>query len=222
MIERAKKELKRIGYIPLDQDQEDGPDKWIQENLLELLEVFSKQDHSGFSALHCIESFSRLAQGKLLAPVKSLEEFDFMDISYEGQMQSTLISSVFSNKDSDRAYYLNAIVFRDYGYDENNEKFHLTFTGSVDAYEPKRKEFLRLSSRQTILLPWTPVEYIVNLEKNYEKEAISHAEKVGASLCEDENSNKYVYELVDLEEISKAKETYDVDVKVIIKGERAV
>ena len=35
-INHAKREFLAVGYIPLDQDQEDGPNKWIQENILEL------------------------------------------------------------------------------------------------------------------------------------------------------------------------------------------
>ena len=33
-VEHAKREFLRAGYTPLDQEQEAGPNKWIQENVL--------------------------------------------------------------------------------------------------------------------------------------------------------------------------------------------
>ena len=45
LVKHAKQEFLRAGYIPLDQKQEDGPNKWIQKDVLDLLELFSKQAH---------------------------------------------------------------------------------------------------------------------------------------------------------------------------------
>ena len=42
-VRHAEREFVAAGYTPLDQEQEDGPNKWIQENVLELLEVFARQ-----------------------------------------------------------------------------------------------------------------------------------------------------------------------------------
>ena len=69
LIEHAKRELKLAGYIPLDQEQEDGPNKWIQENILELLKVFSEQRHSGASASYAINLFKELASFGILTPI---------------------------------------------------------------------------------------------------------------------------------------------------------
>ena len=49
-LNHAKRELALLGYKPIEELKEDDPDRWIQENILELLEVFSKQEHSGMSA----------------------------------------------------------------------------------------------------------------------------------------------------------------------------
>ena len=46
-VEHAKIEFVAAGYKPLEDYAEDDPDRWIQENVLELLEAFSKQGHSG-------------------------------------------------------------------------------------------------------------------------------------------------------------------------------
>ncbi|WP_347989464.1 hypothetical protein [Methylomonas sp. AM2-LC] len=66
LIDHAKYELTLAGYN-LNQTEED-PDKWICENVLELLTIFANQLHSGFSAHFCIGLFSDLANYKLLTP----------------------------------------------------------------------------------------------------------------------------------------------------------
>ena len=65
IIEHAKRELKALGYKPVE-ECEDDPDKWIQEGVLELLKVFSDQGHSGSSAPLCISLFEKLAKQKHL------------------------------------------------------------------------------------------------------------------------------------------------------------
>lgn len=130
LIEHAKREFKRSGYTPLDEEQEDGPNKWMQENVLELIEVFSKQGHSGMSASFAIDAFKKLANYKLLTSVKSAEEFDFVETSMGGSLQSRVISSVFQEEGGE--YDIDAIVFK-------NQKGHcfttsLTCIGYKHAY----------------------------------------------------------------------------------------
>ncbi len=59
-IEFAKKEFLAAGYKPVDEEPE-GPNKWIQIAIFELLEVFDKQEHSGFSSGFTIGLFTKLA-----------------------------------------------------------------------------------------------------------------------------------------------------------------
>ena len=63
----AERELRLAGYNL--NDKELGPNKWMVEDLLELIDVFSKQGHSGFSAGYCIQSFTTLASFKCLTPL---------------------------------------------------------------------------------------------------------------------------------------------------------
>jgi hypothetical protein len=111
LVEHAKREFKRKGYIPLDEEQEDGPNKWIQENVLELLEVFSKQGHSGMSASFCLNYFDKLANFKLISPIEKEEDFDFGEPFDKDSTtrQSKVISSVF--KDETGVHYNDGIVF---------------------------------------------------------------------------------------------------------------
>jgi len=112
LIEHAKAEFLRAGYTPLDQHQEDGPNKWMQENVLALIEIFAKQGHSGMSAPYCISVFEKLANYKLLTPIKSIDDFKFTEVS-ENTCQSSVISSVFKCEKTGKAYYLDAITWRD-------------------------------------------------------------------------------------------------------------
>ena len=111
----AINELRILGYKPID-EEEDGPNKWIQENLLELLKVFYNQGHSGFSASYCIDAFKKLASFELLTPLYC-DHKEFNDTGY--CFQNKRLSSVFKKTKQSRPYYLNAIVFRE----ENGDCF---------------------------------------------------------------------------------------------------
>ena len=73
LIEHAKREFLAAGYKPVG-EEEDGPNKWIQENILELLSVFSKQGHSGFSVPYCIDVFTKLAKFEPLCPLTGSDD----------------------------------------------------------------------------------------------------------------------------------------------------
>ena len=113
MIEHAKREFLALGYKPIEKE-EDGPNKWIQENVLELLEVFSRQGHSGFSANFAINYFKELATFNPLSPLK-FDDDEWNDVSEEiGQTiyQNNRLSSVFKDGKNGKPYYLDAVVFR--------------------------------------------------------------------------------------------------------------
>lgn len=109
----AMREFKAVGYIPLDQPQEDGPNKWIQQNVIELIRTFSKQGHSGMSAPYCINVFEKLAKFEPLAPLTG-EDWEWHEVG-DGVFQNIRCSNVF--KDSDlfdgQAYDINGKVFRE-------------------------------------------------------------------------------------------------------------
>ena len=110
-IEHAKREFIAIGY-DLEQTEED-PNKWIVENVLELLEVFSKQGHSGSSAPFCIGYFEKLARFKPLSPLTG-EDAEWNDVSEfgdKGTFQNNRCSNVFKNGNG--AYDINGKVFRE-------------------------------------------------------------------------------------------------------------
>jgi hypothetical protein len=142
-IEHAKREFKAIGYIPLDQEQEDGPNKWIQENLIELLEVFSKQGHSGFSAGYCINAFNKLARFEPLAPLTG-EDWEWQEVS-ESLWQNIRCGRVFKDE-TGQAYDVEGKVF----------------------VEPDGCAFTSGGSKVGVTFPYTPKTEYVNVEERQE------------------------------------------------------
>lgn len=126
----ARRELKAAGYIPLDQPQEDGPNKWIQESIIELLRVFAKQGHSGFSAPYCIDMFTKLAKFEPLGPLQGTDDewTDVAEINGSPMWQNKRCSHVF--KDETGVYDINGRIFRETDgccYTSRESRVYITF-----------------------------------------------------------------------------------------------
>lgn len=142
----AIQEFKALGYIPPNEEQEDGPNKWIQENVLELLEVLSKQGHSGTSIHFLVNYFSKLALFEPLSPIMCTDdEWTKLDYMCESPFQNKRLSSVFKDGVNGKPYYLNAIVWRE----ENGS----CFTGLVED----------IHSGQYIKIPFTPKTFYIDV-----------------------------------------------------------
>lgn len=142
LVAHAKREFLAMGYIPLDQPQDDDPNKWIQESVLELITVFSKQGHSGFSAPYAIATFQKLAMFEPLGPLTG-EDSEWNEVS-EGMFQNNRCGRVFKSKDrfNRQAYDIDGKVFTD-------------ANGS----------YTNLHSQVPITFPYTPVTEYVNVTK---------------------------------------------------------
>lgn len=127
IIEHAKQEFKIAGYIPVDEDQEDGPNKWIQENILELIEVFEKQGHSGFSASYCVKVFSKLAMFEPMTPLTG-EDSEWNKIG-ENLFQNNRCGHVF--KENGKTYDSEGRIFID-----KNDNSYTCKDSSVDIEFP--------------------------------------------------------------------------------------
>ncbi len=153
LIEHAKKELKLIGY-KFD-ETEDPYNKMFLDSIFELLETFSKQGHSGFSAPYTIETFKKLAMFETLTPLTGNdEEWGMGD---EDSLQNTRMTSVFKDKESGKSFFIYSIIFKD----ESNS----TFTGSVLLEDGTK---LR-SSNYIKSFPYTEKKFYIDVyEKNDE------------------------------------------------------
>lgn len=159
-IEFAKREFLRAGYDPLEKC-EDDPNKWIQENVLELLEKFSKQGHSGSSAPFVVNLFKKLALFEPISPLmgKDDEWQDVIDVGSNGDKmyQNKIHSAVFKDGIDGKPYFIDAIIWV--------EKGDISFTGS----NIKNSKNENLSSKQYIKLPFEPKSFYVDvIERNDE------------------------------------------------------
>ena len=138
-IAHAKRELVAMGYDL--NDKEEGPNKWIMENLFELLAVFSTQGHSGSSAPYCISMFKKLASFEPLCPLTG-EDSEWNDVSmYCGDnplWQNNRASHVFKDEDGN-VYDTQGRIFR----------------------EPDGCTYTSRDSRVPVTFPYTPkTEYV--------------------------------------------------------------
>jgi len=130
-IAHARREFLAIGYDP--NDREDGPNKWIQNNLMELLAVFTMQGHSGSSAPYCANVFKKLALFEPLAPLTG-EDSEWQQV--RGDMwQNLRCGHVFKDAEGN-AYDGEGRIFREPNgacYTSSESSVPVTFP-----YTPKR------------------------------------------------------------------------------------
>lgn len=113
LIDHAKLELQIAGLFDKEGDFYEGA---TGKAVMELIEVFAKQGHSGMSAPHVINIFEKLANYEPLLPITGKDEEwgDVRDIS-DGipWYQNKRCSALFKDGKDGEAYYIDAIVKRD-------------------------------------------------------------------------------------------------------------
>lgn len=192
-IKHAKKELLTAGYHSLENykkiDLEEGPNKWIQENIIDLLSVLSTQGHSGGSIGYCLGAFKTLALFEPLTSIKGIEN-EWNDVSeyHNGETvyQNNRLSSVFKYGKDGIPYYLDAIVFKG----QNGSCF--TGNGSVTM-----KDGSKLNSRQNIKFPFIPKTFYIDVIETEWADKEETVEKKGGgwwtSVVKDETQLEEVF-----------------------------
>lgn len=139
----AERELDAIGMN--DGDEMNGA---MRKHILHIINEFSKEGHSGFSAGYAISLLSKLLKYEPLTPLTG-EDWEWNEISEEmsGSNNGTLYqnarcSHVF--KDDGGAYDIDGKVFYDWYTDEE--------TG-----EKRKSHFTSIDSRVPVTFPYTPV-----------------------------------------------------------------
>lgn len=143
-MKHAKFELELAGLFDKDSDYKG----MIGKAVMELMKVFSKQGHSGFSAPRVASLFKQLADYK---PLKSIicDDNEWGEVS-DGLFQNKRCHAVFKEGKNEKPYYLDAIVWRD--------KEGSTWTGTA-----KDKNGNEIRSRQFIKLPFRPKTFYVDV-----------------------------------------------------------
>ena len=103
LISHAKFEMRKM------LDSEEDINREMGNNVLELIQTFADQGHSGMSAGFCVSLFKTLANFEPLGPITG-EDDEWNEVS-EGCFQNRRCSHVF--KQDGRAYDINGKVFRE-------------------------------------------------------------------------------------------------------------
>ena len=153
LLEYAKSELDRIGMT------EDGDEynAMGREAILELVEKFSEQGHSGFSAGYVINSLEKLLRWEPLSPLTG-EEDEWTKLDYGDDnihYQNKRCSRIFKDSDG-RAYDIDGKVFWEW-YERDLEPGEEGYPGK----EKYKSHFTSRDSRVYITFPYVPTtEYV--------------------------------------------------------------
>ena len=192
LTQYAKTELEIGGFFKRGKDTLYGGE--IGPAVMELMKVFAEQGHSGMSASIVRNIFHTLADYKPLSPITGKdEEWEDAGIgdNAASYYQNKRLSSVFKEGKEEKAYYLDAIIFKD--QDRN------TFTGSAKIPGPDKN---LLNSRQYIKkFPFTPRTFIIDVESTRwaDKEETSR----------DENGDWWTHLIADATQLNKVWEYYE-------------
>ena len=107
LIKHVKSEFAILGW---DREDADDMQKAVCENILELVEVFSKQGHSGTSAVYVIAHLQRLLNFEPLSPLTG-DDSEWNEVG-EGVFQNRRDSEVFKDGKDGKAYWIQGKVFR--------------------------------------------------------------------------------------------------------------
>jgi hypothetical protein len=142
LVDYAKEELKRIGMIDSGEEYND----WASKAILDLIELFSSQSHSGFTAPYVASVFYRLAMFKPISPLTG-EDDEWREMT-SGGFQNKRYSAVFKDSKDGTAYNIEGKVFTDDGevwYTSGDSRVDVTFPYVVPdkperVYRNKEKE----------------------------------------------------------------------------------
>lgn len=112
LIDHAKLELEIAGLF----DKDSGYEGAVGESVMELIEVFSKQGHSGMSAPYVVSIFEKVANFKPLIPITGKDE-EWCDVRDLGDgkpwYQNKRCSALFKDGQDGKPYYIDAIIKKD-------------------------------------------------------------------------------------------------------------
>ena len=138
ILSHAETELDFIGM------KDDGDmNGAMRKHILHMIEEFSKEGHSGFSASYAVSCLEKLLRYEPLAPLTG-EDWEWVDVGEQSGgtlWQNKRCSKIF--KDKDGAYDIDAIVWYEWVTDkETGEKYKTHFTN--------------YQSRVRVEFPYTP------------------------------------------------------------------
>lgn len=148
ILDHANTEFHAAGWVDADGKFIDDFQQDVCKCVTDLLEVFSKQGHSGSTAPYVINLFEKLASHKPLVPITG-EDWEWVDVG-DGMFQNKRASHIFKQADrfNGQAYDINAIVFREWHHHKGEPDPIASYYTSGEGFRP-------------ITFPYTPTtEYV--------------------------------------------------------------
>lgn len=141
ILEFAKKELDLIG---MTEDNADEMNRWMRKHVLHMVEEFTKEGHSGFSAAYAVNLINKLLRYEPLTPLTG-EDDEWMEVGFDGDNGGRLYQNKRSGrvfKNDNGAYDIEGIIFYDIHHDEDGVEYKSHFTS--------------FESRVPVKFPYTP------------------------------------------------------------------
>ncbi len=135
LVDHARTELEAAGLLSKESDY----DGMIGEAVLELMEVFAKQGHSGMSASITANAFDKVSRFLPLVPLTGADD-EWNEVG-EGHFQNRRCSHVFKDA-AGAAYDSEGRIFR----------------------EPNGSSYMSQASRVPVTFPYTPHSEVVDVE----------------------------------------------------------
>lgn len=109
LVKHAERELALIG---MGKKAPDEMNRLMHDNIIEIVQKFADQGHSGFSASYALGILMKLMDYKPLTPLTG-KDSEWMDASHGGEpcWQNKRCTSVFKDSNG-RTYDINGRVFR--------------------------------------------------------------------------------------------------------------
>jgi len=142
LVEYAKHEFEMLGW-PDDDDMQ----KMMRDNILEVLEVLSKQRHSDFSIHYLMDHINRLVKFLPLTPLTEEDDNEWIDVG-EGLYQNKRCSAVLKNEDG--MFYIHGIVFVDssgFTFTNRHSCINITFP----FFPPNSPEYVYLDENWNVV-----------------------------------------------------------------------
>ena len=158
----AREEFRAIGWMDENGNFKDEMQGMICENVLELLNVFAEQGHSGSTASYALRMFERLVEFKCIAPLTG-EDWEWSDTGHD-VYQNRRCSSVFKNKQTGKCYDIDGKVFWEWHVSQHDGEPYKSYyhnggchTPVTFPYTPPRKpvEVYRYSDAEPPAPPQT-------------------------------------------------------------------
>jgi hypothetical protein len=132
-LKHAEVEFRASGWTDSKGKFNDETQELMCKQILQLLKIFSKHDHSGTSAPYAVNLFKKLALFEPIVPLTG-EDWEWVEVG-DGMFQNKRCSHVF--KENGNAYDSNGKIFREKNgccYTNKDSLVNITFP-----YTPKRE-----------------------------------------------------------------------------------